>query len=395
MPLKAYPEAWARHDAAREAAVRWLKQELITPAQRTAIDAAHPVDYYRPNIFLRIGLFIFTCIGAMAASGSVALVTQFDSPAAVAVVYGIGALAVLEFAIKSFRHYHSGLDNAALYTALLAIIGLILYLYFESDYRTQPEDLFFGQSGSGTLLLLLLLAVLAVATLRYADRLVAACAYFAYLALVVNLLLHLPPGRLLLPFGVMLAAAVAYAFQHKARQRDDFFYYERVLNVVKLLALLTFYLGGNYLIVREGNAALLNLPQSTQIPFAPVFYLFTVGVPLAYVYFGLRRANRMMLLVGLAVVCFSIYTYRHYRSLLPPEIAAVIAGIFLISLAAWALHYLRTPRHGLTAVAEDDEPHFNLESLIVAETAHAPELQAPGFEFGGGSSGGGGANGRF
>lgn len=395
MPIKAYSAVWARHDAVRAAAARWVKQNLITPAQRTAIDAAHPVDYYRPNIFLRIGLFIFTCIGAMAVSGTVALATEFDSPIAVAAVYATGALAVLELAIRNSRHYHSGLDNAALYTALLAIIGLIFYLYFESDYRTQPEDLFFGQTLGGTLLLVLILAVLAAATLRYADRLVTACAYFAYLALTVNLLLHLPPGRLLLPFGIMLASGAAYILQDKARQRDDFFYYERVLNVIKLLALVTFYLGGNYLIVREGNAALLNLPVSMQIPFAPVFYLFTVAVPLAYIYYGLRQANRMMLLVGLAVVCFSIYTYRFYRSLLPPEIAAIIAGILLIGLAAWALHYLRTAKHGLTAVAEDDEPHFNLESLIVAQTAHAPEPQAPGFEFGGGSSGGGGANGQF
>jgi hypothetical protein len=395
MPINAYPAAWARHDAVRAATTRWLKQELITPEQRAAIDAAHPVDYYQPNIFLRVGLFIFVCIGALAAAGSVALVTELKSPAAIAIVCGLGAMVVLEMSIHRFRHYRSGLDNAALYTALLCVIGLVLYCYFESDYNTQPEDLFFGQAASGTFLLLLILGVLTAATLRYADRLVAACSYLTYLALVANLLLHISPRPLLLPFGIMLASGAAYILQAKARRRPGFYYYEAALNVIKLLALLTFYLGGNYLIVREGNAALANLPVSTQIPFAPLFYLFTVGVPLAYIYFGLRRANRMMLLVGLAVVCFSIYTYRFYRSLLPPEIAALIAGILLIGLAAWALHYLRTPRHGLTAVAEDDEPHFNLESLIVAQTAHAPAPQAPGFAFGGGSSGGGGANGQF
>lgn len=395
MPIKAYSEAWARHDAVRAAAARWQQQELITPAQRATIDLVHTVDYYQPNIFLRIGLFIFACIGAMAAASAVALTTELRSPAVIAIVCGIGAAVVLETVIRTSRHYHSGLDTAALYTALLCIIGLILYLYFENNYSQQSEDLIGGRTAGGIFILALTLAILAAATLRYADRLVAACTYLAYLALVVNFLFYIPTGRLLLPFGIMLASAAAYALQEKARRRDDFFYYESVLNVVKLLALLTFYLGGNYLIVREGNAALLNLPQSTQIPFAPLFYLFTVAVPLAYIYFSLRRANRMMLLVGLAVVCFSIYTYHHYHSLLPPEIAAIIAGIFLIALVAWALHYLRTARHGLTAVAEDNEPHFNLESMVVAQTAHAPTPQATGFEFGGGSSGGGGATGRF
>jgi hypothetical protein len=392
MPIKAYPTAWARHDAVRAAATRWQKQGFITPEQRIAINAAHPINYHRPNIFLRIGLFIFTCIGAMAAAGSVALMTKLDSPAAIAVVCGIGAVVALEIAIQSMRHYHSGLDNAALYTALLSFIGLACYLYFDS-HSYHSEAMFFGPDG--ILLLLLILVLLVIATLRYADRLVAAAAYLAYLALITNILLQFSAGRLLLPFVIMLAAWLTYTLSEKARHRADALYYESTLDVIKLLSLIVFYLGGNYLIVREGNATIAGLPVSAQIPFAPLFYLFTGAVPLAYIYFGLRQANRMMLWVGLGVVCFSIYTYRFYRSLLPPEIGAVLAGVVLIGLSAWALRYLRTPKHGLTAEAEDEEPHFNLESLIVAQTAAAPSPQAPGFDFGGGSSGGAGATGRF
>jgi hypothetical protein len=65
-----------------------------------------------------------------------------------------------------------------------------------------------------------------------------------------------------------------------------------------------------------------------------------------------------------------------------------------LSLAA--LRYLRTPRHGLTAAPDDEAtPHFNLESLIVAQTAHVPAAPEAGFQFGGGHSGGGGANSTY
>jgi hypothetical protein len=396
MPINAYPTAWARHDAVRAAATRWLKQGFIAPEQRAAISEAYTVDYYRPNIFLRIGLFIFTYIGAAAAAGTVALFTEpLHSIAAILLLCGIGALGILELLIRSSRHYHSGVDTALLYTALLSFAGLLCYGYFESHSGASFESLVFGSSASGFGLLLALLLLFGAATLRYADRLVAALAYLTYLAIVARVLLHLPAGQLLLPFALMLASMVAYSFSERARQRADVYYYEAALNVIKLLALISFYLAGNYLIVREGNAGLANLRVSVQIPLAPLFYLFTVAIPLAYIYFGLRQANRMMLLVGLGVVGFSIYTYRFYRSLLPPEIAAVLAGLVLITGAAAALRYLHTPKHGLTAAADDDEPHFNLESLIVAQTATTPAAQAPGFEFGGGQSGGGGATGQF
>ncbi|WP_216690320.1 hypothetical protein [Hymenobacter siberiensis] len=134
-----------------------------------------------------------------------------------------------------------------------------------------------------------------------------------------------------------------------------------------------------------------------QIPFAPLFYLFTAGIPLLYITLGLRRADRPLLLLSLLALAFSMFTLRHYRSLLPPEIAAVAAGALLTVLLAGALlRALRPARFGLTSLPDDEPRHFNLKNLIQAQTAHA--LDAPalgGFEFGGGQSGGGGATGQF
>jgi uncharacterized membrane protein YgcG len=81
---------------------------------------------------------------------------------------------------------------------------------------------------------------------------------------------------------------------------------------------------------------------------------------------------------------------------MPPEVAAVVAGLLLTGLAGTLLRALRPARFGLTSLPDDEPRHFNLENLIQAQTAHAPAAPAGGsFEFGGGQSGGGGATGQF
>ncbi|GAA4366557.1 hypothetical protein GCM10023185_37780 [Hymenobacter saemangeumensis] len=393
MAVKAYHPAWARNAAVRKAASRWQKQGFITPGQHAAIEQAHPLDYYRPPLFLRIGLFLFTCLGALAGAVFVGLATRFNLPA-ICLLCGIGAIVLLEIITSNPpRHYGSGFDTALLYCALLAVGVFLAYLYEQAWANAYSIDF---DSPAISALLLPLLAVFGAATIRYADRLVAACTYLLYLATIANGLLQSSLGQALLPFGIMLASGGAYLLFRRLSRRDYAYYYQKPLTLVKALALISFYLGGNYFVVREGSAALRSLPESTQISFAPLFYLFTVAIPFIYISLSLRRHNRQMLWIGLFVVGFSIYTYRHYRSLLPPEYAATLAGLALIGFAIWALRYLHTPRYGLTAAPDDEQaPLINLEALIVAETATVPTPEPAGFDFGGGSSGGGGATGRF
>lgn len=256
-----------------------------------------------------------------------------------------------------------------------------------------------GSLASPTLWLWLgpILVALLAALRRYADPIVAASCFVVGLALLANALLQSSVGRLLLPFGMIAAAVGLLLALRRLPARADYFYYRSAGLVLRTLGLAVVYLAGNYLVVREGNAELLGgAGASQQIPLAPLFYVFTAGIPLAYIGLGLRRPDRLLLTLGLLALTFSIYTLRHYRTLLPPEVAATIGGVGLLAGALAALRYLRTPRHGLTAQADDAAaPHFNLEALVVAQTAHAPAAPAAGFEFGGGHSGGGGAEGQF
>jgi hypothetical protein len=399
MSWKAYPIAWARHDARRAAARRWQQRNLLTPAQLAAIKAASPVEYYRPVLFVRIGLLVATLLGV--ASLVVLLVLLLDKSfnrvglIAFSLVVAAAATALVELVIRSSKHYRSGVDNALLYSALLAwsvAVGGAVDELIPSHYHDT------ALTGPWLWLWLVpsLLALL-LAFVRYADPVVAVFTFGAGLALLGHVLLQVSIGLLLLPFAVMLAAAGLHAWLRTWPARNDYAYYRSSLLVLRTLALLVIYLAGNYFVMREGNAALHGgSAPSEQIPLAPLFCVLTTVVPVVYIVLGLRRHDRLLLLLGLLAVAFSLFTLRYYRSVLPPAVAATAGGAVLLALALGALRYLRTPRHGFTAAADEaEQPHLNLESVIVAQTAHVPSAAAPGFEFGGGHSGGGGAEGRF
>ena len=398
MNRQAYNPNWAFHTALRARAARWQRQQLLDADQLSAIEAAYPLEYYRPAWPLRVGLFLFALLGISMASGFIFLMGH-ELPIPSGIISCAACFAILELLIKDRRFYHCGADNALLYVGLTAAGSLIFYIfgtYFWSVYYAS----FRVTDGHLLVPLMLVLALLAAAVLRYADALVMAAAFAVLLLLVSITALQSLWGQALLPFLLMATAAGGLFLYRMLARRvagtplAD--YYASCLLVLKVLALAMFYLGGNYLVVREGSAELHSLNVSEQIPFAPLFYLFTAGIPLLYITLGLRRADRPLLLLGLLTLAFSVFTLRHYRSLLPPEIAAVAAGALLTVLAGALLRVLRPARFGLTSLPGDEPRHFNLENLIQAQTAHAPGSPATsGFEFGGGQSGGGGATGQF
>ncbi|MCC3155693.1 hypothetical protein LJ737_00485 [Hymenobacter sp. 15J16-1T3B] len=392
--LYAYNPAWPHHEAIQAQATRWHKRGLLTPAQLSAAQAAFPLDFYRPPLLLRIGLFLFTVLGALAGAGLLGMLLQFNFLGTLITTLVIGG-AVLELVISGKRLYHSGADNALLYLELLGIGALILYLVYEQGGQGAHDPAL----GTWRLhwALLLTLAVLLLATLRYADRLVATAAYLNALLLLGNLLLMLPLGTMLLPFVLCAASAGAYLWFTRQLRQPARLYYHRCLQLLRGAALGTAYLAVNYWAVREGNAALLPgyLPASPQIPLAGLFYLLTAGIPLFYLAGGLRRPDRTWLWLGLLTAAFSVFTLRYYRSVLPAPWAATLAGALLTAVAVWATRYLHRGRHGLTSAADAaDDQQLNLESLVVAQTAHSAPAAgaAAGVQFGGGHSGGGGAS---
>jgi hypothetical protein len=407
MTTKAYNEQWIFNRLVQDTARRWRKSGLLRPEQMEAIIQEFPSRFYEPHFFVKVALFIFTCLGHAAGASLVFLLvtdgvhssgTTMEGRLLLGcLLCGAGSILVLELLISSNHLYRSGVDNALLYigvgyfAAALAFLYSILLPYSMDVERLMAHGLLWQ-------LLLPVALVLLVAVVRYADPLAGALTLLVYLGIVAVFMLQFRLGKALLPFGLMLACAGAYQVIRLLMRRPDYLYYRPCVRTVKALTLACFYLAGNYLVVREANALLNDLMVSEQISFAPLFYLFTVAIPLIYIYLGLRQADRIFLYTGLLTLAFSLYTYRFYRSLLPPEWALTLGGAVLIGLSGWALRYLRPAKHGLSSEPADS-PGFsqlNLESLLMAQvTESSLQVPEPGFQFGGGTSGGGGAEGKW
>ena len=395
MKWQAYNPDWAFHTALRARAARWQRQLLLSAPQLADIEAAYPLDYYRPAWPLRVGLFLFAWLG-MGMAGGLFLLLLEHSPLVAGALYCAACFGVLELLIRERRFYRCGADNALLYAGLGSAVGLVAYVFYNVFWPDTPPE-FSLTKGHLLLPVALVLGLLATAAVRYADAVVTAAAVATLLCLVV--MLALLTTLALLPFLVMgTAAGVLVARRALARRLAGTplaDYYAGSLLTLKVLGLAVLYLGGNYLMVREGNAELSHSPTSEQVPLAVLFCALTAGIPFFYIVRGLRRADRPTLLMGLLTLAFSVFTLRYYRSVLPPEIAAVLAGAVFTLAAGALLRYLRPARFGLTSEPDDEPRHFDLENLIQAQTAHAPGAPAGGFEFGGGQSGGGGATGQF
>lgn len=390
--MKAYNTQWSVNDFIQNIAQKWFQKGFLKQEQYLMIQKEYNSDYNNPNIFLKIGLFIFTILAAIFSGGLFALffTALFENNPQLSfiiesTILSIGFIFILEFLIKNNKLYHSGVDNALLYMALGAFCTAIFFIFENAKISTW-------------LMLSLYLPFFIVASIRYADILVTIITYLLSLAIVVLISLEFAWGKTFLPFIIMIFSIIAYFFNNKLSKRADYPYYEKCLDTFKILALLTLYLGGNYLIVREGNAQINHLTNlvSPQIAFAPIFYFFTIIIPFAYIFFGLKKHDRLLLIIGLLAVGFSIFTYRFYFSILPVEIALTVGGGILIALAGICIHYLRISIHGITSEPDSERKGLNLESIIMSQVIQSKiPQQGENFQFGGGDAGGGGAGGKY
>lgn len=477
--MNAYNINWLDALAVKQLAGKWLTRNWLNEAQHRQLLDNYPEAFYTPNLFVRVGLFLFTTFLTFSAIGLASLFFSsfIDSGQEVSVgilglLYGAGTLAGLEYFIRAKNHYRSGIDDALLYFTLALFIGglsLIVYSVFEEELLGY---------------FVLALHLLVVGAIRYADRLVAFLAFACLLAIVFLVCIRFTWGRLLVSFVIMAVSAGVYWVVKKRQNQYELRYWNKCLMVLEWLTLLTFYLSGNYLVVREGNALLndttnfreytspatqsrnnqrdvvyaeiqrlqeentafeadtLSLAKNQDkitanqqrievdyqkmsdlqheindirrqerekqaasgLPFTWFFYCFTFLLPLFYLWIALRRKDRVMLWVGMALVILAVLTYKYYFSLAPLEVSLTVAGTFLIAVAYLAIRWLKTPlvqtKYGLTyQEGEEDGPTglLNAEALLIAQTVGptTPAQPDKGFEFGRGDFGGGGAGDRY
>ncbi|MCE9540556.1 MAG: hypothetical protein K8R85_15250 [Bacteroidetes bacterium] len=395
----AYDPSFLRNSSIVKKSKQWYSKQLISAEQMNSILKNYTTGFYSPNLFIKIGLFIFTFFAIAASVGFYSLFflilnvnPQTGFLVFTCLLFSVGCVFLLEYFIKNKKVYRAGVDECLLYSALgfiLIAIGMLINDGFE------PSE-------NALLFCILAVPFLIAAIVRYADRFVTLIAAVCLYAIFFLSLLKLGEiAKLIMPFSLMIVSIPVYFFAIQQKQKETLFYWKKCIEIFELLALIVFYLAGNYFVIREASIAFfdMQLNDGENIPLAFIFYIFTAIIPLLYVYYGLKKKDKTLLWTGLLLIAAAVLTFKYYFSLGHPEITLTIAGMILIMVSYVCIKMLKTPKYGITFEEEPDEDNFlrsNAEALVIAQNFGAQSAETPSdTQFGGGGFGGAGSGGNF
>ncbi|MFB9841312.1 hypothetical protein [Mucilaginibacter ginsenosidivorans] len=361
----------------------------ITEGELKAIMEQYPAGFYTPGALARAGFFIITCVVVLFAYGLISLMAAsadiFDSPA-FPIFLGMVSYVGLELMVYVKHHYRSGVDDALLFLSACMILAGLFMAFSGFGDRANYATL----CGIAFLMFLIL-------SLRFIDILMAAACSFCLFAFIFFTWTSLiASGLTTAPFIMMLVAGGGYWLSYTSMSK--FVDHENCFTVAQIVCLVTLYAAGNYYIIKTLSDNLHGQPFN--VPFGTFFWAWTIGIPLVYIGFGIRKKNIILLRTGLLMIVPAVLTFRNYYHILPTDIMLTIAGAVLLGLAYGIIRYLKTPRHGFTYAAPEDEhmaDRLKVESLLVAESfsSHTPAPADNSVKFGGGDFGGGGSSGNF
>ncbi len=75
----AYNKTWLANLRLQVQLKKQLNKGCITDAEFSAIQEKYPVEFYTPNLFVRIGLIILTCIIVLFGGGLLSLMSGFNA----------------------------------------------------------------------------------------------------------------------------------------------------------------------------------------------------------------------------------------------------------------------------------------------------------------------------
>lgn len=384
----AYNPLWLQNLFIRQQTAEAADQKLITEEELTGINAAYPVQFYSPNIFIRVGLFILTIVILLFSFGLFALllISSIEKGfAGLAIFFGLLSYAALEYFVKSKNHFQSGVDDALLWISAGSLFGGITYLM-----------------NAGSLSNCLLIFIISLyCALRFADRVMSAVLFISLLGIFFFFCIRMGGTvKAFVPFVLMAVSLSAYLLVKRIKQLNVNYLYSDCLQAISIMALFSFDLSGNYYVVRELSNSMfdLHLAEGQGIPFGWLFWLFTFAIPGLYILRGIQKKNIVLLRLGLLLVAAIIFTVRYYYFIASIEVSMTIGGILLVIISYGLTRYLKTPKYGFINLEINftgEKERLHIESLILAETFATQPGTSESTNFGGGSFGGGGASGEY
>lgn len=339
------------------------------------------------NLLVRIGFFLLGSFLFSSLSGVLSLILLGMLEAMnshyeiIMYIYAILGCVVTEL-LASKKYFAYGLDDAFILGSqciLFAAIGISS----ESVTATFAAMAIFG----------------GISCVRYVNTIsslfcvIGIAGFFASLIIDKEII-----GTAFLPFVMLFVAIGLFLGYRKLSTNPNARLYENSLGVVKACSIILAYLSVNYLVVRELSEELMNITVAPgeDIPFAFLFYIFTFAIPAAYLVYSIKMKDRMLFILGLLAVAFTVFTIRFYYSVMPIEIALVLGGIVVFGATYF---FIRKIRHNDTGITFKPDRYTDSEALSYAQaiianshshirTVTTAESPMP---FGGGGFSGGGA----
>lgn len=363
-------------------------KECISAETHEHILLQHESHLYIPNYFIRIGSALLTivCILFSGLLLGLLFVNSDELGFFILCIFLAGiSYGALELLVKQKKYYNAGVDNILMLSTLSFIIGAFFIEDFSDQYLVAA---------------FISMLICFWFCKRFTDSFMAILCYLS--GFLFLFLLYTRFGtfaKTTAPFMLMAVSAAFFFVMKNAYKKAGTIFYKPSLRAVMLLALITFYVCGNYFAVKELSNQMFDLQLGLHdtIPMGWLFWIFTAIIPPAYIFYGIKNKDLLFIRTGLLLIAVTIFTVRYYYSVLDVEVAMVVAGVILIAISYTLIRYLKTPKYGFTfantGYAAKDM--LNAEALIVAQTFGEKATVDSGVQFGGGSSGGGGATGSF
>jgi hypothetical protein len=360
---------------------QWYRQNMISEDQFVNISAAYVSPLYSPNIIIRILLFVASLLVLAGITGLLAMATFSSGEDAIGVgcvFYGVASLVVLDLLfIKSNNHYKSGVTEALLYHAMGFIIAGVALVSDGNEY----------------LCLIVALILFSFSAIRYLDLISTLGAFISFAWLLFLQLYNLGGVfQQIIPFVFMTIFLVLHFLLRSVEMRDSFYPWKANFLVAKVFCLITVYLAGNYFVVQNLSESMMGIDGV--IPFAWLFYFFTIVIPVTYLYIGIRYKNIVLLRISLLMIAFSAFTFKYYFSFGHPEITLTIAGGVVLVITLLILNYLKSMKHGYTRdnIYSEKWSNLNVEAFIISQTMGGNTIETQEQTAGGGGGFGGGGS---
>ena len=357
----------------------------INHEQYEDIKSKHPASLYSPNIFVAVGLGLLTLLVVMAAGGLGALLFgSFFRTGTLFLLFGVLCYVALEIMCGKKNHKDSGVD-----IVLMAAVATCMAGGLELFFTPSQEDIFLS---------FFLLLIFSWFTYRFVDVISGIAAFLSLLVFVFNTYTALGEFTIFsFPFVLMAISALSYYVSEKKTKQNSYFIYYPIFRAIKIVSLFAFYGAGNYYVVESIIHNNYLLTAHSALSFGWFFWLWTFAVPIVYLFVGIKRKDILFLRTGALFIAISIVTFKYYHTIIPIDVALLIAGVILVPLSYILMQFLKNGKYGFVYNAEavTSSRMEDLEAFALSQLAMPPQAPEETTKFGGGNFGGAGSGSNY